>query len=584
MLLEPLSKIAGNAFEQVGLPRDLGRVIVADRPDLADVQCNGALQGAKQAGKAPRAIAESVVAELQKSGAEVFEDISIGGPGFINLKLNPDYIAQQLKLEAGHKKFGVKIDKPEKVVVDYCGVNIAKAIHVGHMRPTIIGDAIQRLYRYAGHEVITDVHLGDWGLPMGIVINEVHREQPDLPYFKKGFEGLYPDQPPFSLEDLARLYPQGSIRTKDDKAEREKVQIITAQLQQGHPGYRALWRHIVSVSLIDIRKITDFLGIDFDYWYGESDAHPFIADMLEDLKARKLAIMDDGALIIRVAEEKDKKEMPPIILVNRNGGVMYGTTDLATIVQREKDFQPDQIIYVFDQRQDLHINQVFRAAKLAGYVPEAKLVFAGFGTMNGKDGKPFKTRDGGIPTLREFMDTLIDKATERMRDIDMDKKMSAEDFKEISEKVGLASMKFGDLINAPRSDYIFDIEKFVSFEGKTGPYIQYTVVRINALLAKAQDEISGDAFMIDDNTRELALMLLQFSKTIDAAVADYASNVLADYLFRLAQSVNKYYQTVPVLIETDTQKRVAALAILNLSSRILTTGLDLLGINIPKQM
>ncbi|MDB5478452.1 MAG: Arginyl-tRNA synthetase, partial [Alphaproteobacteria bacterium] len=358
MLLSPLTDLVSQSFANQGLPAELGRVIMADRPDLADVQCNGALQGAKLAGKPPRAIAESIVAELKEKAGDVFTDISIAGPGFINFKIRPEFLAKQLAVQNGQEKFGFAQAHAQKVVVDYCGVNIAKAIHVGHMRPTIIGDAIQRLYRFAGHDVITDVHLGDWGLPMGIVINEVQREQPDLPYFRDDYTGSYPETPPFSLDDLARLYPQGSLRTKDDKEERAKVGIITAKLQGGHPGYRALWKHIVAVSLIDIRKITDFLDINFDYWYGESDAHPYIAPMLEDLKQRNLAVMSDGALVMHVVEESDNKEIPPIILVKRDGGVMYGTTDLATIVQRQKDFHPDQIIYVFDQRQELHITQV----------------------------------------------------------------------------------------------------------------------------------------------------------------------------------------------------------------------------------
>lgn len=584
MLLHPLSDLVGKTFEAHGLPAALGRVIMADRPDLADVQCNGALQGAKAVGKPPRAIAEAVVADLQKHD-DVFAELSIAGPGFINFRLQPAYLAKQLNAQSAGKKFGVEQENPEKVVVDYCGVNIAKAIHIGHMRPTIIGDAIQRLYRYAGHNVVTDVHLGDWGLPMGIVINEVQREQPDLPYFQEGFAGPFPEEAPFTLDDLARLYPQGSIRTKDNEPERQKVRIITAKLQDGHPGYTALWKHIVRVSLIDIRKITDALDVRFDYWYGESDAHPYIGPMLEDLKARNLAVMDDGALIMRVAEPDDKKEMPPIILVKRDGGVTYGTTDLATIVQRQKDFHPDQIVYVFDQRQDLHINQVFRAARLADYAPQAKLHFAGFGTMNGKDGKPFKTRSGDLPTLQSFMDDVVAKAVERMQEMGLDQKLSAEEFSGTAKVIGYAAMKYGDLMNPPRSDYIFDIDRFVSFEGKTGPYIQYTVVRANALAARAAEQgMTAGEFMIDDTHREMALLMLQFPNVIEASVADYAPNVLADYLHRLAQAVNKFYQTVPVLIEPDAARRDAALAMLGLSAKILTQGLDLLGITVPKQM
>jgi arginyl-tRNA synthetase len=577
--------LVGQVFEAHQLPAALGKVIVADRPDLGDVQCNGALQAAKLAGKPPRAIAEMIAADLKEKAGDIFADISIAGPGFLNFKLKPEYLEKYLVAQSKDKKFGFEITKKEKIVIDYCGANIAKALHVGHMRPTIIGDAIKRIYRFAGHDMIGDVHLGDWGLPMGIVINEVQREQPDLPYFKEGFTGPFPSEAPFSIADLARLYPEGSARTKDNEEERQKVRIITAKLQDGHPGYTALWKHIVAVSLIDIRQKTDALDVHFELWYGESDAHPFIAPMLEDLKKRNLAVMDDGALIMRVVQDDDKKEMPPIILVKRDGGVTYGTTDLATIIQRQKDFKPDQIIYVFDQRQELHITQVFRAARLADYAPQAKLHFAGFGTMNGKDGKPFKTRDGGIPTLQEFMDMMVEKASERLRDIELDKKLDRAEFTELAKRVGYGAMKFGDLMNAPRSDYIFDVDKFVSFEGKTGPYIQYTNVRLNALLAKAAEQnIQPGNFIVDASQHEITLLLLQFPDVVENALADYAPNILCDYLFRLAQLVNRFYQNVPILIEADTQKRAAALAIMSLSARILTQGLDLLGIKIPNQM
>ena len=586
MLLDFFSTLVGQAFTQQDLPDTLGRVIIADRPDLADVQCNGALQAAKLAGKKPREVAEAVVKSLQGAPetAFYFSDISIAGPGFINFKVSDKYLSLALQGQSDQEKFGVKEKKKEKIVIDFCGMNIAKAIHVGHMRPTIIGDALQRMFRFAGHDVTSDVHLGDWGLPMGIVINEVQREQPDLPYFKEGAQGPFPKEAPFTLRDLARLYPQGSARTKDDEEERQKVRLITAKLQEGHPGYTALWKHIVDVSLIDIRGITDELNVYPTLWYGESDAHPYIAPMIEDLKKRNIAVMDDGALIVRVLEETDTAEVPPVILVKRDGGVNYATTDLATIIQRQKDFTPDRIIYVVDQRQDLHFKQVFRAARLANYAPQAELFFVGFGTMNGKDGKPFKTRDGGVPTLREFIDMLVDKAAERVRALEKER-LSDEDFKTVTTQVGHAAMKFGDLMNNPRSDYIFDVDKFVSFEGKTGPYLQYTAVRINALLQKAlQQNLKPGEFSVDSDHRETALLLLQFPDAFAVALNDYAPNVLADYLFRVAQSINRFYQNIHILTETDTAKQGAALALLGLGARILTQGLDLLGINVPKQM
>lgn len=586
MLLAPLSDLVGRAFDQNGLATAYGRVQMADRPDLADVQCNGALQAAKAAGKPPRAVAEAVLNTL-KSMPEYawFADVSLAGPGFINMTLAPAFLEQHIAAQNAHTQLGFQKPAKQKIVIDFCGPNIGKALHVGHIRSTVIGDSIRRMHLFAGHDVTGDIHMGDWGLPMGIIINEVMREQPDLPYFHDGFDGPFPSEPPFSLADLARLYPQGAARTKDDEPERQKVRIITAKMQDGHAGYRALWKHIVAVSAGDIRKKTDELGVHFDLWYGESDSHPFIAPMIDDLKKRNIAQMDDGALVVHVKKDDDKYDVPPVILVKSDGGSTYHTTDLATIVQRDNDFKPDHIVYVIDNRQKLHMEQVFRAARRAGYATQAQFHFAGFGTMNGKDGKPFKTRDGGVPDLHGFMNMMVDKAAERLREIELDKKFDADAFTELSKRIGYGAMKFGDLMNAPSADYVFDLDKFVSFEGKTGPYVQYTVVRVNALLAKAAAAgfEPGD-FRIDAAQHGAALLALQFPQVLEAALADYAPNILADYVFKLAQSVNSFYQNVPVLTEGDPAKRGASLALLALSGRILTCGLDLLGIKIPAQM
>jgi arginyl-tRNA synthetase len=584
MLFQPLTEIVGKSFEAQGLDKALGRVTAADRPDLADVQCNGALQAAKASGRKPRDVAEAVVAAL-KEHTDVFAEISIAGPGFINFKLSPAFLQSKLTAQNTHKKLGFDEPKKEKIVIDFCGPNIGKALHVGHIRSTMIGDSIRRMHIFAGHDVVGDIHMGDWGLPMGIIIYEVMQEQPDLSYFKEGFTGPFPSEPPFSLGDLARLYPQGAARTKENEEERKKVRIITAKMQDGHPGYRALWKHIINVSTADIRSKTDELGVHFDLWYGESDSDPYVRPMIEDLKARKIAFMDDGALIVPVKKNEDKYEVPPVILVKSDGGVGYHTTDIATIIQRDKDFKPDHIVYVIDKRQQLHMEQVFRTARRADYAPQAQFHFAGFGTMNGKDGKPFKTRDGGVPDLHGFMAMMVEKAADRLREIELDKRFSAEEFAELSKRIGYGAMKFGDLMNSPQSDYIFDIDKFVSFEGKTGPYLQYAVVRLSALLekAKAQNFVAGD-FVIDAAQHSLALALLRFPVAVENALSSYAPNALADYLFGLGQEINRFYQTVPVLIEPDAAKRGAALALLGLSARILTQGLDLLGIKIPAQM
>jgi arginyl-tRNA synthetase len=589
MLLAPLTEKLTPLITALGLPESSARVTMADRPDLADVQCNGALQGAKALGQPPRTIAEKIVAaikdDIELSAA--FGEITIAGPGFINFKIAPDFLAKQLMVQSKDEKFGLPdLKKPETIVFDFCGPNAAKMMHVGHIRTTIIGDAIQRLYKYLGYKTISDVHLGDWGLPMGMLINEIQMLQPDLPYFKDDFSGPFPKESPVTFEELCALYPQGANRAKADLDERKKIGVITAKMQQGHPGYRALRQHFIDLTFKDVREKTDALDVHFDLWLGESDTEADVPPMLEDLKKRGLAVEDDGALVMFIAKDDDKYTVPPIMLVKSDGGVIYGTTDVATIVQRQRDFKPDRIVYVVDQRQALHFEQVFRAARKAGYIGDhQQLIHVGYGTMNGSDGKPFKTRDGGVLSLDAFLEMVQTKALDRAKEINLQDKLSPEEFAATTKMIGYAAAKFADLMNNPKSDYNFDLDKFVSFEGKTGPYIQYTVVRTKALLAKAKEQgFAAGHVVIDEAQHEVALLLLQFPQTVVEAADQYAPNLLADYLFRLAQSVNRFYQNVHVLSEEDTEKRGAALGLLDLSTRILTQGLALLGIMIPNKM
>jgi len=587
MLLSPLTDLVSKAFVANGLPPELGRVIVADRPDLADVQCNGALQGAKLAGKPPRAIAESVMAELQKTGADIFSDISIAGPGFINFKIKPEYLAQQLAAQDKDDKFGLEIPtNPETYLIEYVSANLGKDLHIGHLRNAMIGDAVRRLVTYKGYKVITDNHLGDWGLPMGQILSECARRYPDLDYFKEDYNGPYPSEAPISFADLCEIYPAASKKSKAEPEELKRAQQFTAILQKGHPGYRALWEYLMKLSIDNMNDRMRTLGVpDFDTYYGESYMDQFIPFILEDMKKKGITEVIDGAVSVRVQRNSDKFDIPPLVIEKSMGGVTYAATDIATFYQRKKDFNPDVVIILTDFRQELHFERMYRASVRAGYAEGMKFVHLMYGTINDNEGKPYKTRSGGVPGFNFLIDLASDKASERLKEIGLDQKFPEDQFNEIAKQIGLASIKFGDLNNYRRSDYVFDVDRFVSFEGKTGPYIQYTVVRVNALVAKAAEQgIQPGEFIVDPAYHDVALLLLQFPTIIDAALNDYAPNVLADYLFRLAQGINRFYQTVPVLIEEDHAKRAAALAVLSLSARILTTGLDLLGIKVPQQM
>ena len=585
-LLTELSEVVGKAFADADLDPALGAVKPADRPDLAQFQCNGALAAAKAAKQNPRALAERIVAQLQ--GNTLFGDISIAGPGFINLALTDAALSERAaRIGDDARSGGWKTASPEKTVMDYGGPNVAKPLHVGHLRAAIIGESLKRIFRFAGDDVVGDVHLGDWGLPMGQLITELQREQPDLSYFDADNKGPFPEDPPIALSDLERLYPQASAACKADPARAEEARAATAALQQGRPGYRALWGHFISLSKAAIEREYADLGVTFDLWKGESDADPLIADMAVALRSKGLVEESDGAEIIRVAREGDKKEIPPLILFKSDGSVLYGTTDLATIVDRVNCENPDRMIYVVDQRQALHFEQVFRASELAGFFPAERLEHIGFGTMNGKDGKPFKTRDGGALKLRDLIDMVTERARARLAESGLAQNYGAEEAEEVARKVGVAALKFADLSNQRITDYIFDLDRFMAFEGKTGPYLLYASVRVKSVLAKAETAGVGKAGAVvitAQEERDLALALAAFGDALRETYAKRMPHILCDHAFQLAQAFSKFYAACRIVDEADSVARASRLSLTKATGSQLELVLSLLGIDTPARM
>ncbi len=585
-ILEELSRRVGDAFAEVGLESKFGRVKPADRPDLAQFQCNGALAAAKAAKQNPRALAEKVCDRLRNETA--FKEVTIAGPGFINITLADDDLAGRLgAILEGDSLGGWQKPEPEKILLDYGGPNVAKPLHVGHLRAAIIGESLKRIFRFAGDAVVGDVHLGDWGLPMGQLITELKREQGDLVYFDAAVEGPYPVQPPVSLADLERLYPQASAACKADRTRADEARQATAELQKGRPGYLALWKHFVAVSRAAIEQEYEDLGVTFDLWKGEADAAPLIPEMAADFAGIGLIEDSDGAQVIRVESEGDNKKIPPLMLFKSDGGVTYGTTDLATIVDRVRSDNPDRIIYVVDQRQALHFEQVFRAADLAGLFAADRLEHIGFGTMNGKDGKPFKTREGGVLRLRDMIDMVTERALARLAENGLAEGYDAAETADIARKVGVAALKFADLSNPRTSDYIFDLDRFMAFEGKTGPYLLYARVRVRSVLAKAEAAGAGAPGAIAitaPEERALALVLLGFGDALRDAHEKRLPHLLCDHAFSLAQAFSKFYAGCRIADEADDTIRASRLALAAASGRQLELILDLLGIQAPARM
>jgi arginyl-tRNA synthetase len=572
------------AFAAEGLSKDLGRVGVSDRPDLADFQSNGALAAAKAAKSNPREIAGRV-AERLKADARL-SAVEIAGPGFINLTVSDATLTARAREIAADGRLGAEhVQTPRRVVVDYAGPNVAKPMHVGHIRASIIGEAIKRLYRFRGDQVWGDAHFGDWGFQMGLLIVAVGDEQPDSPFLAEG-DGPFPDQSPVTLEDLERLYPLAAGQAKTDLAYRDSARRATAELQSGRPGYRALWRHFVQVSRFALEREFHALGVDFDLWKGESDADPLIPDMINDLDAKGLLVADQGARIVRIAREGDKRELPPLLVVSSEGSSMYGTTDLATIVDRRQSQDPDLILYVVDQRQADHFEQVFRAAYLAGYAPEGSLEHIGFGTMNGADGKPFKTREGGVLKLNDLIQMATEKARDRLREADLGAELEPETFEDTAHKVAVAALKFADLSNFRGTSYVFDLDRFTSFEGKTGPYLLYQAVRIKSLVRKASDLgiAAGEITVAEPAERDLVLTLDAFDHAVTEAYDRRAPNLIAEHAYRLAQSFSKFYAACPILVAATDDLKASRLAVARTALAQLERALDLLGIETPDRM
>ncbi len=569
------------ACVDAGYEASFGRVTVSNRPDLCEYQCNGALAAAKQYKCAPFAIAKAVVEKLDAKDYDMVEAVM---PGFINLKLSGAFLQNYLEEMRTADAFGIeKSGSGKTIVVDYGGPNVAKPLHIGHLRSAIIGESLERVYKFFGWNAIGDIHLGGWGLQMGLIITELQERQPDLCYFDPDYTGEYPAEPPFTISELEEIYPAASAKKKEDADFADRAHTATFELQQGRPGYRAIWQHIMKLSVADMTKIYDNLDVHFESWLGESDADPYIPAMIEDIKAKGLAVMSEGALVIPVAEDSDKKEVPPCILVKSDGSAIYATTDLATMVQRMQDFKPEKIFYVTDKRQSLHFEQVFRAARKAGIVkPETELEHLGFGTMNGKDGKPFKTREGGVMRL----ENLIADMTDFVRAKVIENKIVAEnEVEDTTKKIAMAALKYGDLSNQPTKDYVFDMDRFAAFEGNTGPYILYTIVRIKSILARYGDwkhlHIQAPA---NNYAKDLMLAITKFGPTMESALSASAPNLICAYIYELAGAANKFYHETPILKEENEELKAGYIALMGLTKNILETCISLLGFRAPEKM
>ena len=579
-ILDIISSKMQEAFVAAGYDASFGKVTVSNRPDLCQYQCNGALSAAKQYKCAPIQIANAVAEKLQGSDFSMIQTVM---PGFINLNLSDAFLASYLEQMRTAEDFGVeKIGAGQTIVVDYGGANVAKPLHIGHLRPAIIGETLKRIHKFMGYHTIGDVHLGDWGLQMGLIIAEVQERQPELPYFDPDFTGEYPETAPFTVDELEEIYPTASSK-KSDPEFSHKAHQATLELQQGRRGYRALWQHVMRVSVTDLKKNYDNLSVYFEKWLGESDADPYIPAMVEDLKARGRAVQSEGAWVIPVAEETDKKEVPPMILIKSDGSAIYATTDLATMVQRMQDWNPDKMLYVTDKRQNLHFEQVFRAAKKCGIVnADTQLEHIGHGTMNGADGKPFKTRDGGVLRLEQLIKDMTDFVRAKVVE---NKIVPENEVEDTTRKIAMAALKYGDLSNQPTKDYNFDMERFAAFEGNTGPYILYTIVRIKSILAKygAWEQLPIQV-PANESAKDLMLSITRLGANLENALRTSSPNVLCAYIYELSGCVNKFYHETRILGEEDKNLQAGYISLIGLAKNILETCIDLLGFSAPEKM
>lgn len=586
-LIDLITEQVTNAFTGQGYDAKYGKVTLSNRPDLCEYQCNGAMAAAKEYKCAPFMISDKIAQALAEN--ELFESVESVKPGFINMKVSPAYLAKYVSdMKADEGRFGCdKAAHPKTIIVDYGGANVAKPLHVGHLRSAVIGESIKRIGKFMGHHMIGDVHLGDWGLQMGLIITELHERKPDLVYFDESYTGEYPEEPPFTISELEEIYPTASGKSKEDEAYKEAAMQATYQLQHGHRGYQGILKHILNVSVTDLKKNYERLDVSFDLWKGESDAQPYIPDMVKYLKDNGYAYIDDGALVVDVKEESDTKEIPPCMILKSDGASLYNTTDLATIIERMKLYHPDEILYVVDKRQELHFIQCFRCAKKAKLVEDdTRLTFLGFGTMNGKDGKPFKTRDGGVMRL----ENLIKEINEEMyRKIMENHETDPEEARKTAQIVGLSAIKYGDLSNQASKDYVFDVDRFTSFEGNTGPYILYTIVRIKSILARYQAEggsLEGITIQTPNSESEKALMLAlsKFNAVMENAFEELAPHKICAYIYELANDFNHFYHEVKILSEENEEKKKGYLALLMLTRDVLESCIHVLGFTSPERM
>ena len=591
-LIDLITEQVTNAFTGQGYDAKYGKVTLSNRPDLCEYQCNGAMAAAKEYKCAPFMISDKIAQALAEN--ELFESVESVKPGFINMKVSPAYLAKYVSdMKADEGRFGCdKAAHPKTIIVDYGGANVAKPLHVGHLRSAVIGESIKRIGKFMGHHMIGDVHLGDWGLQMGLIIVELKERKPDLVYYDESYTGEYPKEAPFTISELEDIYPTASKKSKEDEAFREAAMEATSQLQAGRRGYRALLAHILDVSVTDLKKNYDNLNVSFELWKGESDAQPYIPDMVQMMKDKGFAYMSEGALVVDVKEDTDTKEIPPCIILKSDGASLYSTTDLATIVMRMQDYNPDAIIYLTDQRQSMHFVQVFRCARKTGLVgPDVELTHIGFGTMNGKDGKPFKTRDGGVMRLEYLLDEINEEMLKKITENQKEKEnldISEEEAKQTAKTVALAAVKYGDLSNQASKDYCFDIERFTSFEGNTGPYILYTIVRIKSILKKYTAKNSlPDAPILGAHSaseKNLMLVLSRFNAMMENAYEEKAPHKICAYIYELANTFNGFYHETKILAEEDEEKKKGYLALLTLAKQVLETCIDLLGFTAPERM
>ena len=591
-LIDLITEQVTNAFTGQGYDAKYGKVTLSNRPDLCEYQCNGAMAAAKEYKCAPFMISDKIAQALAEN--ELFESVESVKPGFINMKVSPAYLAKYVSdMKADEGRFGCdKAAHPKTIIVDYGGANVAKPLHVGHLRSAVIGESIKRIGKFMGHNMIGDVHLGDWGLQMGLIIVELKERKPDLVYYDESYTGEYPKEAPFTISELEDIYPTASKKSKEDEAFREAAMEATSQLQAGRRGYRALLAHILDVSVTDLKKNYDNLNVSFELWKGESDAQPYIPDMVQLMKDKGFAYMSEGALVVDVKEDTDTKEIPPCIILKSDGASLYSTTDLATIVMRMQDYNPDAIIYLTDQRQSMHFVQVFRCARKTGLVgPDVELTHIGFGTMNGKDGKPFKTRDGGVMRLEYLLDEINEEMLKKITENQKEKEnldISEEEAKQTAKTVALAAVKYGDLSNQASKDYCFDIERFTSFEGNTGPYILYTIVRIKSILKKYTAKNSlPDAPILGEHSaseKNLMLVLSRFNAMMENAYEEKAPHKICAYIYELANAFNGFYHETKILSEEDLKVQASYIGLLVLTKNILETCIDVLGFSAPDRM